>query len=152
MVAPIDDIYNHALRPYFEQLNASTPERNFARWIDKQTEQVDWWYKNGDEGKQHFAIPYTDSGGRKRCFYVDFIIRLKNGTICLFDTKTPGSDEDTPAKNNALWEYVQEHNAIGKLMTGGVLMQKGENWYYPGGLIKDDKNTDGWTILDLKNL
>lgn len=152
VVAPIDDIYNHALRPYFEQLNASTPERNFARWIDKQTEQVDWWYKNGDEGKQHFAIPYTDSGGRKRCFYVDFIIRLKSGTLCLFDTKTPGSDEETPEKNNALWEYIDEHNAKGKKMTGGVLVQKGENWYYPGGIIETDETTDGWTMLELKNL
>ena len=165
VVAPIDDIYNHALRPYFEQLNASTPEQNFARWIDRQTEWVDWWYKNGDEGKQHFAIPYTDSGGRKRCFYVDFIIRLKNGTICLFDTKTPGSDEDTPEKNNALWEYVQElNNAELQLNTdgtpsrgfvkavGGVLVQQGENWYFPEGRIEDDKSTDGWSRLNLAEL
>lgn len=165
VVAPIDDIYNHDLRPYFEQVNASTPERNFARWIDKQTEQVDWWYKNGDEGKQHFAIPYTDSGGRRRCFYVDFIIRLKNGTICLFDTKTPGSDEDTPEKNNALWEYVEElNNAELQLNTdgtpargfvkavGGVLVQQGENWYYPGGLIEDDKSIDGWSRLELDRI
>lgn len=152
MVIPADDIYNHALKPYFEQRNASNPERTFARWIDEQTECVDWWYKNGDEGKQHFAIPYTDSGGRKRCFYVDFIIRLKNGTICLFDTKTPGSDEDTPEKNNALWEYIEEHNAKGKRMTGGVLVQKGENWYYPEGLIEDDKSIDGWSRLELNDL
>lgn len=156
VVAPIDDIYNHALRPYFEQASASAPERNFARWIDRQTEQVDWWYKNGDEGKQHFAIPYTDSGGRRRCFYVDFIIRLKNGTICLFDTKTPGSDEDTPEKNNALWEYVEEHNeaykASGIRFVGGVLVQKGENWYFPEGRIEDDKSTDGWSRLNLAEL
>lgn len=164
VVTPVDDIYNHALQPYFEQVNASTPERNFAHWIDKQTEFVDWWYKNGDEGKQHFAIPYTDSGGRRHCFYVDFIIRLKNGTICLFDTKTPGSDEDAPEKNNALWEYVQElNNAQLQLNTdgtptrgfvkavGGVLVQQGENWYYPEGLIEDNKSIDGWTILNLKN-
>lgn len=156
VVAPVDDIYNHALRPYFEQVNASTPERNFARWIDKQTELVDWWYKNGDEGKQHFAIPYTDSGGRKRCFYVDFIIRLKSGTICLFDTKTPGSDEDTPEKNNALWEYIEEHNEAYRersiRFVGGVLVQKGENWYFPEGRIEDDKSTDGWSRLNLAEL
>lgn len=165
VVAPVDDIYNHALQPYFEQRNASKPEREFARWIDRQTEWIDWWYKNGDEGKQHFAIPYTDSGGRRRCFYVDFIIRLKNGTICLFDTKTPGRDEDTPEKNNALWGYVQElNNAQLQLNTdgtptrgfvkavGGVLVQQGENWYYPGGLIKDDKSIDGWSRLKLDRI
>ena len=165
VVTPCDEVYNHALRPYFEQRTASKPEREFARWIDSQTEWVDWWYKNGDEGKQHFAIPYTDSGGRRRCFYVDFIIRLKNGTICLFDTKTPGSDEDTPEKNNALCMYVEKLNGDDvQLKTdrtssrgftkavGGVLVQKGENWYYPGGLIEDDKSIDGWSRLDLNNL
>ncbi len=156
VVAPIDDIYNHALRPYFEQVSASTPERNFVSWIDRQIEYVDWWYKNGDEGKQHFAVPYTDSGGRRRCFYVDFIIRLKNGTLCLFDTKTPGSDEDTPEKNNALWEYVLEHNEAYKKkrirFVGGVLVQQGENWYYPGGLIEDDRSIDGWSRLNLAEL
>ena len=152
VVTPCDEVYNHALCPYFEQRTASKPEREFARWIDRQTEWVDWWYKNGDEGKQHFAVPYTDSGGRKRCFYVDFIVRLKSGTICLFDTKTPGSDEDTPEKNNALWEYVEEHNAKGKRMTGGVLVQKGENWYYPGGIIESDDSTDGWSRLEIDRL
>lgn len=152
VVTPCDEVYNHALRPYFEQNSVSKPEREFARWIDRQTEWVDWWYKNGDEGKQHFAVPYTDSGGRKRCFYVDFIVRLKSGTICLFDTKTPGSDEDTPEKNNALWEYIEEHNAIGKKMTGGILVQKGENWYYPGGIIESDDSTDGWSRLEIDRL
>lgn len=149
---PCDDIFLHALLPYFELNSASQPERIFARWLDVQTEYVDWWYKNGDDGKQHFAIPYTSSDDKKRCFYVDFIIRLKNGTICLFDTKTIGSDTDTPEKNNALWEYVQEHNAKGKKMVGGVLIQQGENWYYPGGTIKTDKNTDGWSRLDLSQI
>ncbi|MBO4751579.1 MAG: DEAD/DEAH box helicase family protein [Bacteroidales bacterium] len=156
VVVPIDDIFNHALRPYFEQHDASKPERDFARWIDRQTELVDWWYKNGDEGKQHFAIPYTDSGARRRCFYVDFIIRLKNGSICLFDTKTPGSDEDTPEKNNALWDYVQKHNEAYKekniRFVGGVLVQKGENWYYPGGIIENDDSIDGWTRLELDQI
>ena len=156
VVHPAEDIFNHALKPYFEQNNASKPERDFARWIDQRTEWVDWWYKNGDEGKQHFAIPYTGSDGGQRCFYVDFIVRLKNGTICLFDTKTPGSDPDTPEKNNALWQYVEEHNEAyrerGIRFVGGVLVQVGDGWYYPGGTIDDDKTTDGWSRLDLATL
>lgn len=145
-------IYNHALKPFFELENVSGPEYEFARWIDAQTESVDWWYKNGDEGKQHFAVGYCGSDGKKRCFYVDFIIRLKNGTICLFDTKTPGSDPDAVEKQNALQKYVEEHNLMGKRMVGGLLIKAGENWYYPGGLIDGTKNVDGWTALDVKEL
>lgn len=146
------EIFNHAMQPYFEMQRASKPEYDFARWIDQRTEHVDWWYKNGDEGKQHFAVPYTDSGNRKRCFYVDFIIRLKDGTICLFDTKTCGSDEDAPEKNNALYDYCHHYTQEGKKVVGGVLIAKGDNWYYPDGLIDNTDDISGWSVLNLNEL
>ncbi len=148
------EIFNHALYPYFEELKASRPEQEFARWLDERMEYVDWWYKNGNEGKQHFAVPYTDSGNRQRCFYVDFIIRLKSGTICLFDTKTPGSDGDAPEKNNALLDYIAEYGRKGRKMVGGVLIQDEgtSNWYYPGGIIRDTDTIDGWSALHLETL
>ena len=148
------EIFNHALYPYFEQIKASGPEREFARWLDDKIEYVDWWYKNGDEGKQHFAVPYTDSGNRERCFYVDFIVRLKSGTICLFDTKTKGSDADAPEKNNALLDYISSYQATGKKIVGGVLIKDEgtSNWYYPGGIIENTDNIDGWSALHLEAL
>jgi len=147
-------IFNHALRPFFELTRASKPEHDFARWLDEQTEYVDWWYKNGDEGKQHFAVPYTDSGDRKRCFYVDFVVRLKSGTICLFDTKTCGSDEDAPEKHNALHQYMMDYCAKGKKIVGGVLIKDEgtNNWYYPGGTIENTDSIAGWSVLNLANL
>ena len=148
------EIFNHALYPYFEQITASRPEQEFARWLDDKMEYVEWWYKNGDEGKQHFAVPYTDSGSRKRCFYVDFIVRLKSGTICLFDTKTKGSDADAPEKNNALLDYISSYQATGKKIVGGVLIKDEgtSNWYYPGGIIENTDNIDGWSALHLEAL
>jgi type III restriction enzyme len=146
------EIFNHALTPYFEQKNVSIPEYNFARWIDGQREVVDWWYKNGDEGKQHFAVPYTAQDGKDRCFYVDFVIRLKNGTICLLDTKTHGSDENGKEKNNALFEFVQTYREKGVSMYGGVLIQEGDNWYFPDGLVDNIDSTEGWKRLELNNI
>ena len=146
------EIFNHALLPYFEQKNVSIPEFQFARWIDAQSEAVDWWYKNGDEGKQHFAVPYTAQDGRNRCFYVDFIVRMKNGTICLFDTKTHGSDENGAEKNNALYEYVKTYREKGVKMYGGVLIQESDNWYFPDGTVENIDSTDGWTRLEFNKL
>ena len=37
-------------------------------------------------------------------------------------------------------------------MTGGVLMKEGDNWYYPGGIIDNTDNLDGWSRLDLATL
>lgn len=146
------EIYNHALAPYFEQTSVSAPEYKFARWVDKQTEVVDWWYKNGDEGKQHFAIPYTANDGKPHCFYVDFIIRLKNGTICLFDTKTVKSDENGAEKNNALYDYVQAYSEKGVRMVGGVLIEVNGNWYFPDGPIDNMDSVVGWICLDFNNM
>lgn len=146
------EIFNHALLPYFEQKNVSIPEFHFARWLDAQRETVEWWYKNGDEGKQHFAVPYTTQDKRNRCFYVDFIIRLKNGTICLFDTKTHGSDENGAEKNNALYEYVKTYRDKSVKMFGGVLIQENDNWYFPDGTVENIDSTDGWTRLEFNNM
>ena len=146
------EIFNHALLPYFEQKNVSIPEFHFARWLDAQREMVDWWYKNGDEGKQHFAVPYTTQDKRNRCFYVDFIIRLKNGTICLFDTKTHGSDENGADKNNALYEYVKTYREKDIKMFGGVVIKESDNWYFPDGAVDNIDSTEGWKRLELNNL
>ena len=146
------EIYNHGLMPYFEQKGVSIPEYKFARWIDAQREEVDWWYKNGDEGKQHFAVPYETQDGKNRCFYVDFIIRLKDGTILLLDTKTHGSDENGKEKNNALYKYVESYREKGIKMYGGVLIQEGDNWYFPDGPVDNIDSTEGWTRLNLNNL
>lgn len=76
----------------FVQLNeASNPEKEFVKYLEEHSQWIDWWYKNGDKGKQHYAIAYG-----KSLFYVDFVIRMKNGHVYLFDTKSAGSDVTAP--------------------------------------------------------
>ena len=147
------EIFNHALIPFFEEKDASAPEIAFSRLLDRQNEYVDWWYKNADSGHMHFAVPYTDKDGEPRCFYVDYIIRLKNGTVCLFDTKTPKSDPNAPAKHNALLEYIQRENEQSfKRLMGGIIIQENENWFYSPLPIDDTASTSGWTVLDLSTI
>lgn len=147
------EIYYHALIPYFEDKNSSKPERQFSRWLDNQTEVIDWWYKNGDKGNMHFAVPYTNKDGEPHCFYVDYIIHLKNGVTCLFDTKTKGSDEDAPEKHNALIEYMEkESKQRGYKLVGGVVIQDGENWRYSPMKIENTTELNGWDVVDFEKL
>lgn len=146
------EIFRHALVPYFEENRASYPERQFSRYVDRHTETVEWWYKNADSGHMHFAVPYETQDGYPRCFYVDYIIKLKSGKVCLFDTKTKGSDPDAPAKNNALYRYMEQFNARGgRQLIGGVLIydEASTNWYYPGGIIDNTDSIAGWSVLEL---
>ena len=147
------DIYYHALMPFFEENRASGPEKAFSRLLDKNNEVIEWWYKNADSGHMHFAVPYIDKNGAPRCFYVDYIIKMRNGTVCLFDTKSQGSDPDAAMKHNALLKYFEHENKVNhKRLMGGVIIADGENWYYSPLPIENTDDIKGWTALDLAGI
>ncbi len=107
-VAPAE---NHALLPFIQLNAASNPEKEFVKFLETNSQYIDWWYKNGDNGKHNYAIEYhRGEGGEKALFYVDFVIRMKNGHIYLFDTKSAGSDMFAADKHNALLEYIKENS------------------------------------------
>jgi type III restriction enzyme len=144
----------HALEPFFEQANASSPEQAFRTYLESQSDQIEWWYKNGDSGKEHFAVPYTDSRNEMRLFYVDFVIKLKNGSIALYDTKTKRSDHEAPRKHNALIEYMEKENAANthRKLIGGVIIPEtiGEHLHFRWcrNRIADTNDLTGWDFFD----
>lgn len=142
----------HALLPFMEYKGASTVEHAFAAFLDSQSNAIEWWYKNGDQGKAHYAIGYTNSFGEKALFYVDFIIRTYSGDIFLFDTKTENSDPEAPYKHNALWEYMQLPENKGKKLHGGIIIRDDfGNWVYspaPLDVKLGTSDTTNWDIFD----
>ncbi len=142
-----EDIKNHALMPFVQLKNASTPEQKFEQFLEANTEYIDWWYKNGDAGKQHYAISYIKNDGNKALFYVDFVIRMKTGQIFLFDTKTCGSDEDGACKHNALIEYMNSEENKEKHLLGGVIIHDGENWKYSPMKVDNITDITNWNCF-----
>lgn len=140
----VDDVKNHALMPFVQLRNASSPERMFEDYLEANTEYIDWWYKNGDSGKQHYAVSYVDGTGTKALFYVDFVIRMKNGQIFLFDTKSVGSDANAPAKHNALIDYMASEENRDKHLKGGVIIADGSNWKYSPLKIENTTDIINW--------
>jgi len=148
----------HAMQPFYQLNNASTPERNFEQYLEANREYIDWWYKNGDHGKQHYAIKYISSGGKEELFYVDFVIRMKNGHIYLFDTKGANGDIDTDVveKHNALIDYIasenkKNDNGGGGTLRGGVIKQSGLNWLFSPLKIDDAQDTTNWGMFIPRN-
>ena len=124
------DVHDHALLPFVELKNASKPEEHFEAFLEANKEYIDWWYKNGDAGRQHYAISYENKLGAKCLFYVDFVIRMKNGQIFLFDTKSAGSDPDAVEKHNALIDYMASEENKDKHLRGGIIIERNSNWKY----------------------
>lgn len=143
----------HALEPFYQLNQASNPEKAFAQFLEKNKQFIDWWYKNGDEGKQHYSIKYVNSAGKEAPFYVDFVIRMNNGNIYLFDTKGNAKqgdiDGEVENKHNALIDYVAQENANGKKLHGSIIKQdKWGNWLYCPYKITDAGDTTGWSIFE----
>ena len=136
----INGMDSHALLPFIRQRGASNPEKRFETFLEEHKEYIEWWYKNGDKGRDHYAIAYTKSDGSKCLFYVDFIIRMKSGHILLFDTKSANSDSEAPAKHNALIDYVRVHQNMG----GGVIIEGNGNWLYSDTYINNTTDHSGW--------
>ena len=142
----IDSIKNHALMPYIQENEASFQEHDFEKFLEEYSDCIDWWYKNGKDGRQHYAVPYTKSSGEKALFYVDYVIRMKNGQIFLFDTKGIGSDQDGVQKHNALLAYMQnEQNKDSNLKGGVIIFRKlDNNWCYSPLPIENTTDLSGW--------
>lgn len=139
-----EDVKDHALLPFIQLQKASCPEKHFVAFLEKNKKHIDWWYKNGDAGKQHYAISYTDIADRKSLFYVDFVIRMKSGRIFLFDTKTTGSDPNAARKHNALIDYIDSEEGKKINLGGGIIIEDGDNWKYSKAKISDTLNTSEW--------
>ena len=136
----ISDVHDHALMPFVELKSASQPEKHFEAFLEDNKECIDWWYKNGDAGRQHYAISYENKEGQKSLFYVDFVIRMKNGQIFLFDTKSAGSDVDAVEKHNALIDYMESEANMERHLKGGIIIERNDNWKYCP--LKIDNTTD----------
>lgn len=138
------EVDDHALLPFIELNQVSTPEQRFSDFLEENKDYIDWWYKNGDEGKQHYSVPYTNSIDEQALFYVDFVIRMKNGQIFLFDTKSENSDSEAPNKHNGLIEYMNDPENEDKHLKGGVIIEKNDVWYYSHFPIETTNDVTGW--------
>lgn len=142
-----DNMEDHALLPFIELRTASTPEQEFALFLESHRDSIDWWYKNGDSGREHYAVAYTNSQGYKSLFYVDFVIKMNNGQVFLFDTKSENSDPDAPQKHNALLDYMQNEENSPKHLQGGIIIHDinhSGNWLYSPLPIDNTYDTRGW--------
>jgi type III restriction enzyme len=155
-----NDLFNRevveksAMVPFFEYNRASTVEISFKEFLEQNESSIEWWYKNGDKGKEHFAIPYTNLQKELRLFYVDFVIKFTSGKIGLFDTKTKRSDLEAPNKHNALIRYIEEQNKLNtrRTLLGGIIIPEEINgivsYRYCSNHISDTNDLTGWNYLN----
>ena len=144
----IKSLYN----PLFVLKNASGQvnylEKNFLQYLDTQN-VVEWYWENGSELMRiNFGISYNNG---MNTFQPDFIIKFKDGTVGIFDTKP--NDEtnlaDTTVKNEALRDYlydINQNRGYDPKVVGGIVCQSGTQFYLFEGRDYHDYNSnhDEW--------
>ena len=141
------------MQPFYSDGRWKT-EADFIKFLDK-SENVEWWFKNGDRDATFFAIPYDN--GEKKPFYVDFIMKLKDGRIGLFDTKAGFTRQVAGPKIDGLYKYIQSENKKGKKLFGGIVTNTDQKnyrgrWVYFDKASKDfkDNSFENWIDLILQ--
>ena len=112
-----EDRKKSILQPFYAQYGSNS-EKAFVEFLEK-SEAVEWWFKNGDRDTTFFAVPYDN--GEEKPFYVDFIVKLKDDRIGLFDTKAGLTKQIAGPKIDGLYKYIQNENKKGKKLFGGIV-------------------------------
>ncbi|MCL4546859.1 MAG: hypothetical protein M1576_03875 [Deltaproteobacteria bacterium] len=149
----IKDLNKNSMEPFYigKDYSGKKNEMEFIKYIE--SKNIEWWYKNGDNGSEHFSISfYNNIEDKERLFYPDWIIKIKD-TILILDTKqgltgTVGSS-DTKNKAEALQKWIKEQNKSNKKFKGGIVVNISEIWKInDNDEYKADANYTEWKYLD----
>ena len=141
---------NNAMEEYYRKKNAPSTEEKFEKMLNM-SDQIDWWYKNGEKMERYFAVPYSfldkNQKGRRAAFYPDYIIRFKDGSVGIYDTKAgfTADNEHVRQKANALQAYIREYANLN--LKGGIINVKGDSFYLQDS---EDYDQDGeWKPFEI---
>ena len=123
---------NYVMEQYYRKNNAPKTEEEFERMLNA-SNQIDWWYKNGEKMERYFAIQFWERDEHqkthRKAFYPDYVIRFKDGSVGIYDTKAgfTADNEHVRQKANALQMYIREHADLG--LKGGIINVKDDMFY-----------------------
>lgn len=153
------DYKKSIIQPYYAKVKGngtlslfeedSDVEVSFIEYLEK-AKQVEWWFKNGKSDATYFAVPYTEAGMDKP-FYVDFIVKTKDGRIGLFDTKGGIYAQTAKGRAEGLQDYIKRQNKAGKKLFGGIVVKDKNSWRVNSKekYSYDPNNLKDWDFLDL---
>lgn len=102
-------------------------EMNFIKYLDNHEDKIEWFWKNGSEHMEdNFGIQKAD----KSTFQPDFIIKFKDGSIGIFDTKGGQFTSDDAVKSAALYKYIYDERNNGHNLFGGLVILDGNIFKY----------------------
>jgi DNA or RNA helicases of superfamily II len=109
-----------------KEYNGRKNETQFIDYLEQKSHIVEWWLKNGI-GKEDLGFRYMDSTTHEmRLFYPDWIVKYRDNSIGIYDTKggITAKSQETKDKAECLAAHIAELN------------QKSEKFNYVGGIVE----------------
>jgi type III restriction enzyme len=115
--------------PCYLNVDRSTPEHEFEKFLEDKSKNIVWWWKNGENKKDYFGIKYEYPNGDPHTFYPDYLVQFEDGRVGIFEIKDK-TDRDgstyTKAKTEAMQKYIKEQGK--KHLFGGIVLQINGTW------------------------
>ena len=150
----IEGINKNAYEEFYnkKEYDGKKNEEKFIKFLESQ-KSIIWWHKQDDSGRNVFAIEYYDTQEKKkRLFYLDFIVKIKN-KVYLLDPKNyiTAKIQETADKNKALQKWIRKNQPKYDFkIIGGIVIEKYPNWK----INKNEKyvyeNEKDWEVLNIK--
>lgn len=144
----LSNAYEEYTSGYATSLVRSNSEQLFEQYCEGR-DDIDWVYKNGDSGQQYFSIVYLDSLQHQWLFYADYIVKKKDGTIWVIETKggeSKGKDKniDIQIQNKfvAFKNYATKHE-----LKWGFVRDKDNQLYINNTEFAEDMADEHWEPL-----
>lgn len=127
----------------------STCEQLFEYHLE-QRDDIDWFYKNGDTGKQYLSIVYGTNISKEYLFYPDYIIKKKNGEVWIIETKggelkgkSKNIDRQIANKFIAFKDYAEKEK-----INWGFVRDRNHKLYINNTEYTEEMNNDSWVKLE----
>ncbi|UQA85083.1 DEAD/DEAH box helicase [Gardnerella vaginalis] len=140
--------YREYTSGYATSVIRSTSEMLFEKYCETR-DDIDWVYKNGDTGQQYFSIVYIDGLQHQWLFYADYIVKKKDGSIWVIETKGGESrgqdkniDKQIENKFNAFKQYAQAKN-----LNWGFVRDKDGELYINNTVFAEDMADENWVPI-----
>lgn len=141
--------YREYTNEFLTEKTRSKSERLFEKYCETK-ENIEWVYKNGDTGQQYLSIVYTDGFEKQWLFYPDYIVKLKDGTTWIIETKggeTAGHsnniDMQSANKFKAFKEYAEKYG-----IQWGFVRNKEEELYINNTEYVENMMDAKWRLLE----
>lgn len=149
----VKEYSNNAYKEYNTSMTTSqfrsTSEQLLENYLEKSID-VDWFYKNGDTGRQYLSIVYETNLDKEYLFYPDYVVKKKNGEVWILETKggerkgvSKNIDKQIENKFYAFKKYAGTHK-----INWGFVRDKDTRLYLNNTTYKEDMSDVEWKRLE----